>query len=63
MKHARFEHIKGKGRFRIRAANGRIVGPTEAFTGDSPSKVKRAIDAMLTACTEARKHQVKVVRR
>lgn len=60
MRHAQFETVRGTGRFRIRAKNGRIVGPTEAFKG-GPSKVARGIAAMLRACREARKYPVKVV--
>lgn len=62
---ARFEAEQdksGQWRFRLRAANGRIVGPTESWKG-SPSKVRRAIEAMLRAADQARKHPVEIVTR
>lgn len=65
MGRARFEaeqDAKGQWRMRLRAGNGRVVGPTESWKG-GPSKVRRAIEATIRAVDEARKHPVVVVSR
>ncbi len=64
-RHARLEMEESTGgnwRFRLRARNGRIVGPTEGYKG-GPAKLRRGIEAMARALDEARKHPVVVVPR
>lgn len=64
MKHARFEAYQGKDgqwHVRVRASNGRLVGPTEGYTG-GPSKALRAIETMRRAVADASSYPVAISR-